>query len=100
MLKQGQVESGSTSFFERRRRVRRVRMIVDVTATLIGRDDSMTYREASSLVLCARKAILELMPHYEDQFERVIRPRFEKLIQRRWPLEHSDRRDVATEMVN
>ena len=92
-------DSRSISFFERRRRVRRVRMIVDLTANIIHGDDSMTYREATSLVTCARKAILELMPHYEERFERVIRPRFDALIHQRWPLEHVGSSQSA-ELVN
>lgn len=92
--------NGSVSFFERRRRVRRVRMIVDLTLEMIRRDASITYREATSLVACARKAIVELMPQYEPEFEESVRPRLEKLIRRRWPLEDVDRRPLTSELIN
>lgn len=75
-------------------------MIVDLTANLIRSDESMTYREATSLVVCARKAILDLMPQRADEFERVIRPRLERLIRRRWPVEPVESFSVASELVN
>jgi hypothetical protein len=93
-------ESTSVSFFERRRRVRRVRMIVDLTANVLRNDESVTFREAMSLVACARKSILDLVPSYEEEFERAIRPKLERLIRRRWPVELVESRSLATELVN
>lgn len=93
-------DGSSISFFERRRRVRRVRMIVDLTADLIRKDDSVTFREATSLVACARKSILDLLPNYEEQFESVIRPRLDRLIRRRWPLEHAGEAAFSSDLVN
>lgn len=72
---------------EQRRRIRRVRMIVDLTSALIGRDTSMTYREARSLVECAEKAVLELLPDYDAIFESYIRPTFDRIMRERWPME-------------
>ncbi|MGH9459151.1 MAG: hypothetical protein ACRD2J_16065 [Thermoanaerobaculia bacterium] len=75
-------------------------MIVDLTADLIRKDESVTFREAMSLVACARKSILDLMPDYEQQFESIVRPRLERLIRRRWPLEHSRSMPISSELVN
>lgn len=73
-----------SSFFERRR-LRRIRMIVELTHNLISSDMTVSHREAQCLVKCARKAILELFPQFEDRYERIIRPHFERVLAQRWP---------------
>jgi len=75
------------SGFVERRRLRRIRMIVELTHNLISADMTVSYREARCLVQCARKAILDLHPHFEERFERVIRPHFERVLAQRWPTE-------------
>jgi len=75
-----------SAFFERRR-LRRIRMIVELTLNLIGNDDTVTHREACCLVVCARKAILDLYPGFELRYERVILPHFERILAQRWPHE-------------
>ena len=84
------VQSGShTSLLERRRRVRRLRMIVDVTTSLIQYDDSLTHREARCLVECARKAIEELFPELSSHLRASLVPRLERAVRSRWPLEEA-----------
>lgn len=75
------------SVFYERRRLRRIRMIVELTLNLISSDMTVSHREARSLVGCARKAILELHPTFAERYERVIRPQFERILQERWPHE-------------
>ena len=77
------------SGFVERRRLRRIRMIVELTHNLISSDMTVSHREAQCLVQCARKAILDLHPHFEGRFERVIRPHFERVLAQRWPSELS-----------
>lgn len=82
----------SPAVFERRR-LRRVRMIVELTLNLISSDRTASHREARCLVDCARKAILELVPAFESRYERIVRPYFERVLQQRWPeeeLQYSD----------
>jgi hypothetical protein len=86
------------ALFERRR-IRRIRMIVELTLNLISSDRTVSHREARSLVDCARKAIMELLPSFEDRYERVIRPHFERVLQERWPAEEL-RYSHAGEIVN
>ena len=76
-----EVRSG---FFERRR-LRRIRMIVELTHKLISSDMTVSHREAQCLVQCARKAILDLHPEFAERYERVIRPHFERVLAQRWP---------------
>jgi len=75
------------SAFYERRRVRRVRMIVELTLNLISSDRTVSHREARCLVECARKAILELFPGFESRYERIVLPHFERVLQQRWPQE-------------
>ena len=75
------------SAYVERRRIRRIRMIVELTHNLISSDMNVTHREARSLVECARKAIVELHPAFEKRYERVVRPYFERVLQERWPHE-------------
>ena len=76
------------SYFERRR-LRRIRMIVELTLNLIGSDMTVSHREARCLVKCAHKAILELHPEFEFRYERIIRPHFECVLAERWPHEQA-----------
>ena len=87
-----------SAFFERRR-LRRIRMIVELTMNLVGSDATVTYREACCLIDCARKAILELHPSFEDRYELVVRPHFERLLAARWP-QADLLRPTGCELVN
>ncbi len=81
------VEVRST-FFERRK-LRRIRMIVELTLNLIGTDATVSHREARCLVRCARKAILDLHPGFAQRYERSVRPYFERVLAERWPHEQA-----------
>jgi hypothetical protein len=84
------------SLFMERRRLRRIRMIVELTLNMITSDEAVSYREAKSLVECARKAILELHPVFGERYQRIVKPHFDLALARRWPLE-----DFATDdLVN
>ena len=77
-----------SSFFERRK-LRRIRMIVELTLNLIGTDTTVSHREARCLVRCARKAILDLHPGFEQRYEHSIKPYFERVLAERWPHEQA-----------
>ena len=76
-----------TSSFEERRRSRRAKMILELTADLIRNDSHLTHREARSLVDCARKAIGGISPEYHFEFDARIAPDLERIIRDRWPVE-------------
>src|SRR5258708_34813156 len=82
-----------SAFFERRR-LRRIRMIVELTHNLISSDRTVTHREARCLVSCARKAILDLHPGFASRYNRIVRPHFETVLAERGPTEHM--LDLAT----
>jgi hypothetical protein len=62
-------------------------MIVELTLNLISSDRTVSHREARCLVECARKAILELFPGFEERYMRVVEPSFILVLQQRWPEE-------------
>ena len=83
MLSRSSIRSG----FIERRRLRRIRMIVELTHKLISSDMTVSHREAQCLVQCARKAILDLYPEFEERYERVVKPHFDRVLHERWPNE-------------
>lgn len=87
-----------TAFFERRR-LRRVRMIVELTLNLISSDRTVSHREARCLVDCARKAVLELFPGYESRYDHAVQPHFDRVLRQRWP-EEELRYPSACDTVN
>lgn len=89
-----------SAFFERRR-LRRIRMIVELTHNLISTDLTVSHREARSLVNCARKAILDLYPGFEERYDRLVRPHFERVLHARWPNEVAfDASESCSDYVN
>lgn len=82
---QTEITSDSRSGFVERRKMRRIRMIVELTHNLISSDMTVSYREARCLVDCARKAILELHPDFGERYERIVRPHFDRVLASRWP---------------
>jgi hypothetical protein len=64
---------------EENRRLRYLRVVVDLTAILI-RQGGLGRREAEGLVAAARRHILELFPGKESTYDLIYRPRFERLI--------------------
>jgi hypothetical protein len=88
-----------STFFERRR-LRRIRMIVELTLNLISSDRTVSHREARCLVNCARKAILDLHPGFAGRYDHIVRPHFDRVLAERWPNEDLLTGDECPELVN
>jgi len=69
---------------EEQHRIRRLRLLVDVTAQILADDDTLQLCEALRLVDAARQAALRLFPDKQDTFEIVIRPRLERIVMDRF----------------
>jgi len=69
---------------DEQRRMRQLRMLVDVTAQMLAEDDSLALCEALRLVEAARNAALRLFPDKGDTFDLVVRPRLEGIILERF----------------
>jgi hypothetical protein len=68
----------------RRRRLDRLRRLADVTCSLL-RQARMGLGEAHELVALARRQALELFPDKGGVFDLVLGPRFQRIIDERWP---------------
>ena len=74
------------SLREEEGRLRRLRLLVDVTAQVLSEDEKLTFCEALRLVEAARTAALRLFPDKSDTFELVIRPRLDHIILERFQI--------------
>ena len=64
---------------EENRRGRQLRMIVDLTSSVIAQG-AISREEAEALVAATRRRALELFPGKEDTFDLILAPRFARLI--------------------
>jgi hypothetical protein len=64
---------------EEDRRARQLRLIVDVTSSVIMQG-GIDGKEAEALVAATRRRALELFPGKEDTFDLILAPRFARLI--------------------
>lgn len=71
---------------EEQRRIRQLRLLVDVTAQMLAEDESLALCEALRLVEAARNAALRLFPDKGDTFDLIVRPRLETIIHERFQI--------------
>lgn len=64
--------------------MRRLRLLVDVTAQVLAEDEKLTLCEALRLIDAARTASMRMFPDKDDTFELVIRPRLERIVLERF----------------
>jgi hypothetical protein len=69
---------------EEQRRLDRLRRVVDVTCALL-RQPRVSRDEAVELVAVARRQTLELFPEKAGVFDLVLAPRFQRILDERWP---------------
>ncbi len=69
------------------RRLKIVRFLVDLTLARLQQDEDLTHLDALALVERTRDVILTLFPNKERAYEMIYRPRFERVLGARWPLE-------------
>ncbi|MGH7564521.1 MAG: hypothetical protein ACREK5_08860 [Gemmatimonadota bacterium] len=69
------------------RRLRRLRLLVDLVLARLYQDPELSLLEALELVERCRDTALDLFPGKEDAFELIYRPRFDRVLVARWPHE-------------
>ncbi len=69
---------------EEKRKTRRLRVLVDLTTSVLYQDSSLSLEEARQMVRGTEKAILELFPDKQQTFDIVLLPRFERILRERW----------------
>ena len=72
---------------EENERLRRLRLIVDLTIARLYQDPTLSMLDGLEHVERCREAALQLFPDKELVFELVLRPRFERVLRQRWPHE-------------
>ena len=75
-----------TALQEEQQRIRRMRLLVDVTTQVLSEDEKLTFCEALRLIEAARTAVLRLFPDNDDTFNLVIRPRLERIVHERFQI--------------
>ncbi len=75
---------------EEQRRIRQLRLLVDVTAQVLAEDEHLSFCEALRLVDAARTAARRLFPDREDTFDLVVRPRLERIVLERFKIPSVD----------
>jgi hypothetical protein len=74
-------------FVEEERRLKIVRFLVDLTLARLYQDEDLSHLRALELVERTRDVILTLFPNKERAYELLYRPRFERALRARWPLD-------------
>ena len=64
---------------EESRRARRLRIVVDLTLSLISQAQ-LSYEEASELAAAARRVALQLFPDKADTYDLIYAPKFDRLM--------------------
>ncbi len=66
------------------RRLRKLRLVVDITAQVLAEDSHLTLCEALRLIEAARATAGRLFPGQQDTFDLVVRPRLERIVLERF----------------
>ena len=66
------------------RRIRWLRLQVDVTGAVLYQDPELDLATARTIVLELRRTVLERFPGKEGAFDLILLPRFERILRERW----------------
>ena len=72
------------SIEQEKKKIRRLRFLVDLTISVLYQDADLTLQEARRMVEGAEKAILNMFPDKQLTFNIVLLPRFERVLHERW----------------
>lgn len=80
----------SEALREENRRLRRLRLVVDLTLARLYQDSELSLLDALQLIERCRDAALTMFPGKETAFDLIYRPRFERVLHARWPHDMPD----------
>lgn len=69
---------------EENRRMRWLRVQVDVTRAILYQDPKLDLETARQIVLQLRSRVLGQFPGKEETFDLILLPRFERILRERW----------------
>jgi len=75
----------AAALLDEQKRLRRLRLIVDLTASVISQEPSLTPEKALELIARAESTIEGLFPGSHSQFDLLVRPRLLRVLEERFP---------------
>lgn len=69
---------------EERKKLRRLRLLVDLTTSILYQDRNLTLEEARQMIRTTEKSILRMFPDKQETFDIVLLPRFQWILRERW----------------
>ncbi|MBI4455995.1 MAG: hypothetical protein HY644_08870 [Acidobacteria bacterium] len=75
------------AILEEQKKIRRLRFLVDLTSSILYQDSNLTLSQAIQLVRNTEMAILRMFPDKQATYDLILKPRFERILNERWPLE-------------
>ncbi len=70
---------------DEQKRLRRLRLVVDLTASVLSQEPALTLEDARDLIRRAENAVVNLFPGSHRQFDLLIRPRLARIVDERFP---------------
>ncbi len=80
MIEEGKGNPTPQEIEEESRRVRRLRIVVQLALDVISQG-GLSAEEAAELVMATRRVALQLFPGKEETFDLIYRPKFQRLMQ-------------------
>ncbi|HKB71787.1 MAG TPA: hypothetical protein VKH46_13155 [Thermoanaerobaculia bacterium] len=73
------------ALLDEQKRLRRLRLIVDLTASVLSQEPSLSPEKGLEMIARAEKAIEGLFPGSHAQFELLVRPKLLRILEERFP---------------
>lgn len=75
----------AAAMLDEQKRLRRLRLVVDLTASLLSQEPALTPEKGLAMIERAEHAIEGLFPGSNPQFDLLVRPRFLRILEERFP---------------
>ena len=72
---------------EENRRIRRLQIMMSMVMSVISQDSSLTFEQASELVVNTKRAALAMFPDKEFAYDIIYKPRLQRLMRERFRLQ-------------
>ena len=69
------------------RRIRRLQIMMNMVMSVISQDPSLTFEQASELVVNTKRAALAMFPDKEFAYDIIYKPRLQRLMRERFRLQ-------------
>jgi len=75
----------AAALLDEQKRLRRLRLVVDLTASVLSQEPSLTPEKGLELIARAESAIEGLFPGSHSQFDLLVRPKLLRILEERFP---------------